>query len=69
VVALRVAYAFSHPNENLPGTNSNIAVEHVLATTSTLKLPTVMCDPKAVSGDVGFRCWDGLYVPDLKGLF
>jgi hypothetical protein len=52
-----------------PDTNSGILVEHVLATTQTHSPVRVMCDPNAVSGDVGFKCMDGLYLPTAKGLF
>ncbi|KAI0756237.1 pectin lyase fold/virulence factor [Daedaleopsis nitida] len=51
-----------------PDTATNIVAKHVVATTETHSPVRVMCDPTTITSDVGFKCWDGLFVPTLKGL-
>lgn len=51
------------------GTATNIVAKNILPTTQTGALPRVLCDPKTITTDVGFKCWDGLFIPTAKGLF
>lgn len=49
------------------GTATNIVAKNIFARTQTGKPVTVMCDPATITSDVGFKCWDGLFVPTAKG--
>ncbi|KAF9002751.1 pectin lyase-like protein [Cyathus striatus] len=51
-----------------PDTASNILAKNILATTQTKSPVRVMCDPDTISTDVGFKCWDGFYIPTRAGL-
>ncbi|TBU26834.1 pectin lyase fold/virulence factor [Dichomitus squalens] len=51
-----------------PGTATNIVAKHILARTETSSPVRVLCNSSTVTSDVGFKCWDGLFVPTLKGL-
>ncbi|KAK0465961.1 pectin lyase fold/virulence factor [Desarmillaria tabescens] len=39
------------------------------ATNITGSIVDVMCDPTTVTNDVGFKCWDGAYIPTTAGLY
>ncbi|KAG5638506.1 hypothetical protein H0H81_012311 [Sphagnurus paluster] len=52
-----------------PDTAKNIVTKHLLPITRSLKPATVMCDPKIISTDVGFKCWNGQFIPTKVGLF
>ncbi|KAI0368942.1 pectin lyase-like protein [Pilatotrama ljubarskyi] len=51
-----------------PNTATNIVVKHVLATTETWSPVRVMCNASTITSDVGFKCWNGLYIPTKAGL-
>ncbi|KAI0354693.1 pectin lyase-like protein [Trametes cingulata] len=51
-----------------PNTAQNIVVKHILAATETLSPVRVMCNASTIMSDVGFKCWDGLYIPTKAGL-
>ncbi|KAI0778872.1 pectin lyase fold/virulence factor [Trametes elegans] len=46
-----------------PNTATNIAVRRVRATTETGDAVRVMCNASAITSEVGFRCWNGLFLP------
>ncbi|KAI0347920.1 pectin lyase-like protein [Trametopsis cervina] len=50
-----------------PGTATNIVAKDVLATTETGRPVAVMCNQTTVSNDVGFKCWNGAYIPPRAG--
>ncbi|KAI0800508.1 pectin lyase fold/virulence factor [Fomes fomentarius] len=52
-----------------PNTATSIVAKHVIAATKTHSPVQVMCNSTTISSDVGFKCWNGLFVPTLKGLF
>lgn len=49
-----------------PSTSSNIVAKNIVATTQTYAPAAVMCDPKAITYNTGFKCWNGLYLPTSK---
>ncbi|KAJ8487605.1 hypothetical protein ONZ51_g4069 [Trametes cubensis] len=51
-----------------PNTATNVLVKHVLATTETWSPVRVMCNATTITSDVGFKCWDGLFIPTKAGL-
>jgi len=51
-----------------PGTATNILAKDIFSATETGARVAVMCNSTTVSGDVGFVCQDGPFVPTLKGL-
>ncbi|KAG7451868.1 pectin lyase-like protein [Guyanagaster necrorhizus] len=51
-----------------PGTVTDIVAKAISATTETGSVVDVMCDPTTVTNDVGFKCWDGAYIPTVAGL-
>ncbi|KAJ3574363.1 hypothetical protein NP233_g1817 [Leucocoprinus birnbaumii] len=51
-----------------PGTASNIRAEDIFARTQSGASVAVMCDPKTVDSDVGFKCWDGTFIRTPGGL-
>ncbi|KLO20092.1 pectin lyase-like protein [Schizopora paradoxa] len=51
-----------------PGTATNIVAKDIFSATETGARVAVMCNSTAISGDVGFVCQDGPYIPTLKGL-
>ncbi|KIY67535.1 glycoside hydrolase family 28 protein [Cylindrobasidium torrendii FP15055 ss-10] len=46
-----------------PDTVTDIHTKNLSATTETGSTVDVMCDPATISNEVGFKCWDGLYIP------
>ncbi|KAI0800509.1 pectin lyase fold/virulence factor [Fomes fomentarius] len=66
-----------------PDTATNIVAKHIIAATETHSPVRVLCNTttsikrwltqsaayEKISSDVGFKCWDGLFIPTLKGLF
>ncbi|KAF9025805.1 pectin lyase-like protein [Hymenopellis radicata] len=46
-----------------PDTATNIVAKHISARTKTHSAVDVMCDPETVTNDVGFKCWNGRYIP------
>ncbi|KIP01758.1 glycoside hydrolase family 28 protein [Phlebiopsis gigantea 11061_1 CR5-6] len=50
-----------------PGTATNIVAKDVFAVTETLAPVRVMCNATTITSDVGFKCWDGLYIPTKAG--
>jgi len=50
------------------GTESNLLAKNIRARTETGAPVAVMCDPTAVTGDVGFDCHDGIFIPTHSGL-
>ncbi|KAI0714728.1 pectin lyase fold/virulence factor [Earliella scabrosa] len=51
-----------------PKTAQNIVARHIVATTVTHSPVRVMCNSTTVSSDVGFKCWNSLFIPTLKGM-
>ncbi|KAI0640152.1 pectin lyase fold/virulence factor [Trametes polyzona] len=51
-----------------PNTATNIVVRHVHARTETGSPVRVMCNASTIATDVGFKCWDGLFIPTQAGL-
>ncbi|KAI0803239.1 pectin lyase fold/virulence factor [Irpex lacteus] len=51
-----------------PNTATNIVAKDIFAKTETGAQVAVMCNSTAVSNDVGFKCWDGPYIPTKAGL-
>ncbi|KAG6827103.1 hypothetical protein H0H92_013215 [Tricholoma furcatifolium] len=51
-----------------PNTTSNIVAQDLFTVTDDLRPVAVMCNPDTVTNDVGFKCWDGNYIPDAVGL-
>ncbi|KAI0095175.1 pectin lyase-like protein [Irpex rosettiformis] len=49
-------------------TATNIVAKNISAETETGAQVTVMCNTTTVSSDVGFKCWNGPYVPTKVGL-
>jgi len=54
-----------------PGTATNIVVKRATGITRLREKLRVMCDPTTLEAgaDVGFKCWNGLFLPTKKGLF
>ncbi|KAL0952100.1 hypothetical protein HGRIS_008733 [Hohenbuehelia grisea] len=52
-----------------PNTASNIVAKRLFPRTQTGRPATVLCDSATISTDVGFKCWDGKFVPTKAGLF
>jgi len=50
------------------GNASNIVAKDIYAVTQDSAPVTVMCDPKAISSDVGFKCWNGDFVRTKVGI-
>ncbi|TFK84946.1 glycoside hydrolase family 28 protein [Polyporus arcularius HHB13444] len=50
-----------------PNTATNIVAKHIVATTDTFSPVRAMCNSSTISTDVGFKCWDGLFIPTAKG--
>ncbi|KAG0697728.1 glycoside hydrolase family 28 protein [Suillus ampliporus] len=46
-----------------PDTTTNIVVKNLVASTLTGASVSAMCNSSTISSDVGFKCWDGPYVP------
>ncbi|KAI0829019.1 pectin lyase fold/virulence factor [Trametes gibbosa] len=51
-----------------PNTATNIAVKHVIPRTETGSPVRVMCNSSSITSDVGFKCWDGVFIPTGEGL-
>lgn len=51
-----------------PDTATNVVAKNISARTETGSVVAVMCDPTTVTNDVGFKCWDGAYIPTAAGL-
>ncbi|PBK59980.1 hypothetical protein ARMSODRAFT_1070851, partial [Armillaria solidipes] len=51
-----------------PETATNIVAKTINTRTETGSVVDVMCDPTTVTNDVGFKCWDGAYIPTTAGL-
>ncbi|KAH9854301.1 pectin lyase fold/virulence factor [Lenzites betulinus] len=51
-----------------PNTATNIVVKDVIPRTETGAPVTVMCNASTITSDVGFKCWDGLFIPTKAGL-
>ncbi|PPQ69987.1 hypothetical protein CVT26_013275 [Gymnopilus dilepis] len=51
-----------------PQTATNILAKNILAVTQTLAPVAVMCNATTVSNDVGFKCWDGPFIPTRAGI-
>ncbi|CAK5265659.1 unnamed protein product [Mycena citricolor] len=50
-----------------PGTATNVVAKDIFARTVTGRPVAVMCNETTVSNDVGFKCWDGKFLPDRAG--
>jgi len=50
-----------------PATASNIVAKDVFAVTETGRKVDVMCNATTVTNDVGFKCWNGPFVPTRAG--
>jgi len=50
-----------------PDTATNIVAKDILATTETHAPVAAMCNATTISNDVGFKCWDGLFIPTRAG--
>ncbi|GJE99502.1 glycoside hydrolase family 28 protein [Phanerochaete sordida] len=50
-----------------PNTAINIVAKDILAVTETGAPVRVMCNASAISTDIGFKCWDGLFIPTKAG--
>ncbi|KAF8169846.1 pectin lyase fold/virulence factor [Mycena galopus ATCC 62051] len=49
-----------------PGTVQDLSVTDILVVPDRfLVLPTVICNASVTPKDVGFKCWDGLYLPTI----
>ncbi|KAF7316077.1 Glycoside hydrolase family 28 protein [Mycena indigotica] len=49
-----------------PGTAKEISVANVFVVPDLpWKLPTVLCNASTTPLDIGFKCWDGVYIPTL----
>ncbi|KAK7051487.1 hypothetical protein VNI00_004461 [Paramarasmius palmivorus] len=46
-----------------PETAKNIKVKNVKVRTQTGAKVAAMCDPSTIDGDVGFKCWNGEFIP------
>uniref|UniRef100_A0A8H7Y477 Uncharacterized protein n=1 Tax=Psilocybe cubensis TaxID=181762 RepID=A0A8H7Y477_PSICU len=46
----------------------NIVAKDIFATTETGAPVAVMCNSTTISTDVGFKCWDGLFIRTKAGL-
>lgn len=56
-------------DEIYPGTVTALHTKDIAIVPQVAKLPTVICNSTEVSGlDVGFKCWDGLYIPTWSGI-
>ncbi|TFK42266.1 pectin lyase-like protein [Crucibulum laeve] len=51
-----------------PDTAVNVVAKNILATTRTKSPVTVMCNTTAISTDVGFKCWNGRFIPTRAGI-
>jgi len=51
-----------------PNTATNVVLKGVLAFTQTGREVDVMCNATTVTNDVGFKCWNGPYIPTRIGL-
>ncbi|KAI0652589.1 pectin lyase fold/virulence factor [Trametes meyenii] len=51
-----------------PNTATNILVKRVAAMTETRAPVRVMCNTSAIASNVGFKCWDGPFIPTRAGL-
>jgi hypothetical protein len=52
-----------------PGTVSSLHASDISIVPQTSGPPTVICNATDVSGlNVGFKCWDGLYIPTPSGI-
>ncbi|KAK0479680.1 pectin lyase fold/virulence factor [Armillaria novae-zelandiae] len=51
-----------------PDTATNVVAKTINARTETGSIVDAMCDPTTVTNDVGFKCWDGAYIPTTAGL-
>ncbi|TFY77102.1 hypothetical protein EWM64_g6911 [Hericium alpestre] len=49
------------------GSASNVVAKDVFAWTETGAPVRVMCNATTVTNDVGFKCWDGLFIPTKAG--
>ncbi|KAJ7193012.1 pectin lyase fold/virulence factor [Mycena pura] len=47
------------------GTVQSISTKDILVVPDRPALPTVICNATTTPKDVGFKCWDGLYLPTL----
>ncbi|PIL31273.1 hypothetical protein GSI_05971 [Ganoderma sinense ZZ0214-1] len=47
---------------------TNIVARHIVAATETQSPVRVMCNSSTITSDVGFECWDGLFIPTQEGL-
>jgi len=50
-----------------PGTAVNVVAKDIFATTETGRPVAVMCNATTVTNDVGFKCWDGPFIPTKAG--
>ncbi|KAG6834862.1 hypothetical protein H0H93_006850 [Arthromyces matolae] len=50
-----------------PNTATNIVAKDIFSTTKSLHPVTALCDPTTITNDVGFKCWDGLFIPTKAG--
>ncbi|KAL4251280.1 glycosyl hydrolase 28 family protein [Abortiporus biennis] len=51
-----------------PDTASNIVAKDIFAKTETGAPVAVMCNSTTITTDVGFKCWDGPFVPTKAGI-
>ncbi|KAA1467850.1 pectin lyase-like protein [Dentipellis sp. KUC8613] len=51
-----------------PGSATNIVAKDIFAHTETGAPVRVMCNSSTVTNDVGFKCWNGLFIPTKAGL-
>ncbi|KAF8899390.1 pectin lyase-like protein [Infundibulicybe gibba] len=51
-----------------PGTATNVLAKNIVGRTQTGAPAAAMCDPTTVTNDVGFKCWDGLFIPTRAGI-
>ena len=50
-------------------TITSIHAKDIVVVPQVPKQPTVICNETVVKGlDVGFKCWDGVYVPTQSGI-